>query len=166
MTEAGEKAEIHFYLDEEKIAEEAKFDGFYAVCTDLMDDDPAEIIKISEKRWQIEECFRIMKTEFSARPVYVQREDRIKAHFLICFLALLIYRLLEKKLDKKYTCREILSTLKEINFASIEGQGFMPLYTRTKLTDDLHEACGFRTDYQLISKNKMRTIQKNSKGKK
>lgn len=166
VTEAGEKAEIHFYLDEEKIAEEAKFDGFYAVCTDLMDDDPAEIIKISEKRWQIEECFRIMKTEFSARPVYVQREDRIKAHFLICFLALLIYRLLEKKLDKKYTCREILSTLKEINFASIEGQGFMPLYTRTKLTDDLHEVCGFRTDYQLISKNKMRTIQKNSKGKK
>ena len=131
-----------------------------------MDDDPGDIIKVSEKRWQIEECFRIMKTEFSARPVYVRREDRIKAHFLICFLALLVYRLLEKKLGKKYTCREILSTLKEMNFASLEGQGFMPLYTRTKMTDDLHEVCDFRTDYQLITKSKMREIQKKSKGRK
>lgn len=166
VTAEGEKANLQYFLDEDKISEEAKFDGFYAVCTDLMDDDPGDIIKVSEKRWQIEECFRIMKTEFSARPVYVRREDRIKAHFLICYLALLIYRLLEKKLEKKYTCREILSTLKEMNFASLEGQGFMPLYTRTKMTDDLHEVCDFRTDYQLITKSKMREIQKRSKGRK
>lgn len=171
VTNDGEKAHLEYYLDEEKIAEEARFDGFYAICTDLWDDDPKEIIRISERRWQIEECFRIMKTEFSARPVYVQREDRIKAHFLICFLALLVYRLLEKKLDeknpgKKYTCSEILSTLKEMNFASVEEQGFMPLYERTELTDALHEICGFRTDYQFISKSKMREIEKNSKGRK
>ena len=171
VTDEGEKAHLKYYLDEDKIAEEARFDGFYAVCTDLWDDSPEEIIRISERRWQIEECFRIMKTEFSARPVYVQREDRIKAHFLICFLALLVYRLLEKKLDEKsagkeYTCSQILSTLKGMNFASVEEQGFMPLYERTELTDALHEICGFRTDYQFISKSRMREIEKNSKGRK
>ena len=166
VTEDGEKAALQYFLDEEKIAEEAKFDGFYAVCTDLMEDAPEEIIKITEKRWRIEECFRIMKTEFSARPVYVHREDRIKAHFLICFLALTIYRLLEKQLEGKYTCCEILSVLKEMNFASIEEQGYMPLYRRDKITDDLHDACGFRTDYQFITKSKMRAIQKHSKGRK
>ncbi|NCE77431.1 transposase, partial [Anaerotruncus sp. X29] len=87
VTEDGEKAGIHYYLDTDKIAEEEKYDGLYAVCTDLLDDDVAEILKISEGRWQIEECFRTMKTDFEARPVYLAREDRIKAHFLTCFLA-------------------------------------------------------------------------------
>ena len=166
VTDDGEKAHLEYYLDEEKIAEEAKFDGFYAVCTDLWDDDPKEILRISERRWQIEECFRIMKTEFSARPVYVQREDRIKAHFLTCFLALLVYRLLERKLLEEYTCSQILTTLKDMNFARVEDQGYMPLYQREKITDDLHEACGFRTDYQFISKSRMREIEKHSKGRK
>ena len=95
----------------------------------------------------------------------MSREDRIKAHFLTCFLSLLIYRLMSRKLENKYTCEELLDKLKEMNFADIEGQGFMPLYTRNKLTDDLHTVCGFRTDYQFITKQKMKTIQKNSKGK-
>ena len=107
-----------------------------------------------------------MKTEFSARPVYVQREDRIKAHFLTCFLALLVYRLLERKLLEEYTCSQILTTLKDMNFARVEDQGYMPLYQREKITDDLHEACGFRTDYQFISKSRMREIEKHSKGRK
>ena len=166
VTDDGEKAHLEYYLDEEKIAEEAKFDGFYAVCTDLWDDDPKEILRISERRWQIEECFRIMKTEFSARPVYVQREDRIKAHFLTCFLALLVCRLLERKLLEEYTCSQILTTLKDMNFARVEDQGYMLLYQREKITDDLHEACGFRTDYQFISKSRMREIEKHSKGRK
>jgi len=166
VTEEGEKAKIHYYLDKEKVAEEEKYDGLYAVCTDLMEDAPGEIIKVSEGRWQIESCFRIMKTDFLARPAYVRREDRIKAHFLTCFLALLVYRLLEKKLNKKYTCEEILSTLKEMDFADIEEQGYMPLYRRETITDSLHEVCGFRTDYQFISKSDMKTIQKRSKGRK
>ena len=124
-----------------------------------------EILKVSEGRWQIEECFRIMKTDFSARPVYLQDENRIKAHFLICFLALMFYRLLEKKLSYKYTCDEILDTLKSMNFAEIQEQGFIPLYKRQKITDDLHEVCGFRTDQQFITKSQMKTIQKKSKGK-
>ena len=161
VTDDGEIAEKDIYtIDYEKIKEEEKYDGMYAICTDLLDDDVSDLIHVSEGRWQIENCFRILKTEFSARPVYVHNDDRIKAHFLVCFLALLIFRLLEKKLDKKYTCSEILDTLKEMNFADIEEQGYMPLYSRTKLTDALHEVCNFRTDYQFISKRKMKTIQK------
>ena len=97
--------------------------------------------------------------------MYVQRDDRIKAHFLICFLALLHYRLLEKQLGEKYTCSEILEKLREMNFVDLQQQGFIPIYTRDKLTDDLHDVCGFRTDYQFISKSKMKEIQKLSKGR-
>ena len=165
VTPEGEAADIKYSLDENKIAEETLYDGLYAVCTDLLDDNVADILKVSEGRWQIEECFRIMKTDFSARPVYLQDENRIQAHFLICFLALTIYRFLEKKMDLKYTCEELLETLKAINFAEIQEQGYIPLYKREAITDDLHEACGFRTDYQFITKSKMRTIQKKSKGK-
>ena len=165
VTKDGEAADIRQYLDEDKITEEAQYDGLYAVCTDLLDDEVGDILKVSEGRWKIEECFRIMKTDFSARPVYLREENRIKAHFLICFLALTIYRYLEKKLDSKYTCEELLDALKGMNFAGIQEQGFIPLYRREKITDDLHEACGFRTDYQFITKSKMRTIQKKSKGK-
>ena len=165
VTKEGEAADIQHYLDENKISEEARYDGLYAVCTDLLDDEVGDILKVSEGRWQIEECFRIMKTDFSARPVYLQNENRIKAHFLICFLALTIYRFLEKKLKYKYTCEELLDTLKAMNFAEIQEQGFIPLYKRKMITDALHDACGFRTDFQFITKSKMRTIQKKSKGK-
>lgn len=165
VTRDGEVADVHKFLDEEKIGSEAMYDGFYAVCTDLLDDHVSGILKVSEGRWQIEECFRIMKTDFSARPVYLQDENRIKAHFLICYLALLSYRLLEKKLDCKYTCEEILYTLKEMNFAEVQEQGFIPLYKRTKITDMLHDVCGFHTDYQFITKSQMKTIQKKSKGR-
>ncbi len=165
VTQDGESADVHKFLDENKIEAEAQYDGLYAVCTDLLDDDVSDILKVSEGRWQIEECFRIMKTDFSARPVYLQDENRIKAHFLICFLALLSYRLLEKKLDYQYTCSTLLDTLKAMNFAAIEEQGFIPLYKREKITDMLHDACGFRTDYQFITKSQMKTIQKKSKGK-
>lgn len=165
VTKEGEAADIQHYLDENKITEEARYDGLYAVCTDLLDDDVSDILKVSEGRWQIEECFRIMKTDFSARPVYLQNGNRIKAHFLICFLALTIYRFLEKKLKYKYTCEELLDTLKAMNFAEIQEQGFIPLYKRETITDDLHDVCGFRTDFQFITKSKMRTIQKKSKGK-
>lgn len=165
VTEEGEAASVQHYLDENKISEEAQYDGLYAVCTDLLDDEVGDILKVSEGRWQIEECFRIMKTDFSARSVYLQDENRIKAHFLICFLSLMIYRFLERKLHSKYTCENLLDTLKAMNFAEIQEQGFIPLYKREAITDDLHEVCGFRTDYQFITKSKMRTIQKKSKGK-
>ena len=162
-TKDGKKAEIHYYLDMDKIAEEEKYDGLYAVCTDLLDDDVADILKVSEGRWQIEDCFRTMKTEFDARPVYLSREERIRAHFLICFLALLHFRLLQRELKNHYTTEQLLQTLKGIKFADIEEQGFQPVYERQEITDALHEACGFRTDYQFITKRKMKEIQKKSK---
>ena len=164
-TSAGEKAEVHPYFDEGKVENEALYDGLYAVATDLLDDTVSDILKISEKRWEIEECFRIMKTDFEARPVFLQKEKSIQAHFLTCFLALMLYRYLEKELKNEYTCEAILTTLKEINFADVQEQGFIPLYKRSKLTDALHEACGFRTDFEFISKQQMKTIQKKSKGR-
>lgn len=163
VTKDGEKADILYFLDESKIAEEERYDGLYAVCTDLFDDNPADLLKVSEGRWQIEACFRIMKTDFEARPVYVHREDRIQAHFLICFLSLLVYRLLEKKLGGTYTCSEILDTLRSFKFADVQGQGFMPVYEVTALTDRLHELLGFATDYEFLTKSRMKTIEKLSK---
>ena len=164
VTNEGEVAEKKsIQLDYEKIEQESQYDGLYAVCTDLLDDEVSDILRVSEGRWQIEANFRIMKTDFSARPVFVRREDRIKAHFLICFLSLMIFKFLERKLQNKYTYEQILDTLRSVKFADIDGQGFMPLYVRNDLTDDLHTACGFRTDFQFISKSKMQNIQKISK---
>lgn len=165
VTEDGEMAKTENYLDTDKIENEALYDGLYAITTDLLDDDVKDILKVSEGRWEIEECFRIMKTDFEARPIYLQDEIRIKAHFLICFLSLVIYRYLEKSLGSIYTCETILDKLKTMNFADVQEQGFIPLYTRDKLTDALHSACGFETDFQFITKSQMKTIQKKSKGR-
>ncbi len=164
FTNDGEIANRAMYeLDEAAIADEARYDGFYAVCTNL-DDDPADIAKINHDRWEIEESFRIMKSEFEARPVYLQRDDRIEAHFLTCFIALMIYRILEKKLGDKYTCEEIIKTLREMDMRKVGKQGYIPSYTRTQLTDSLHENAGFRTDYELITPKSMAGIIRRTKG--
>ena len=162
-TPDGEIAEKEILsIDTELIATEEAFDGFYAVCTNL-EDNAYEIAKINKRRWEIEECFRIMKSEFKARPVYLSRDDRIIAHFLTCFISLIIYRILEKKLEEKYTCHEILKKLKEMDFYEVKGEGYIPTYTRDDLTDDLHDAFGFRTDYQIVSKKQMKNIFRSTK---
>jgi transposase len=99
-----------------------------------------------------------MKTDFEARPVYVKRQERILAHFITCFIALIVYRYLEKKLDEKYTINQILSTLRQMDFVKYDGIGYQPVYTRTELTDDLHNAFGFCTSKQIIPTSKMRNI--------
>ena len=166
VTSDAEVAEnIIATLNTEAIAEEEKYDGFYAVITDI-EDDPAQIIAINKRRWQIEECFRIMKTEFRSRPVYVSTEKAIKAHFLTCFIALLVYRILENQLNNKYTVTEIVNTLSEMTLTDIGEMGYIPSYTRTALTDALHENAGFRTDTQIVKKSKLRSIIKSSKDKK
>ncbi len=163
VTGDGEIADKTIYsLNEEAIANEAMYDGFYAVCTNL-EDDAAAITKINHRRWEIEECFRIMKSEFKARPVYLRRDDRIKAHFTTCFLALVLYRYLEKKLNGKFTISQIITQIKEMNFLSVPGEGYMPTYTRTDFTDALHEAFGFRTDYQIVNNKQMKKIYKETK---
>ena len=168
MTESGEVCDKEVaFLDATVITEEEKYDGFYAVCTNLEDMGIDEIVRINKKRWEIEECFRIMKTEFKARPVYLQRADRIKAHFLTCFIALFVFRLLEKKLNEKYTCEEIIRTLKTMMMSRPgEKRGYIPAYTRTDLTDALHEVFGFRTDYEIITDVNMKKILRKTKGKK
>lgn len=163
FTADGEAAEHEMYsINTELILKEAAFDGFYAVCTNL-EDDASAIIRVNKRRWEIEECFRIMKSEFKARPVYLSRDDRIQAHFTTCFIALVIYRLLEKKLSDKYTCHEIINGLRDMYFLEVKGDGYIPVYTRTDFTDDLHEAFGFRTDYQIVSTGQMKKILKSTK---
>ena len=148
-TDNGEIAEnITYSINQDVIEEEEKYDGYYALTTNLIG-DIKEILKIVKGRWEIEESFRIMKSDFLARPVNLSREDRIKAHFLICFISLFIYRILEKKLDYKYTTSQILNTLRNMKVLESKGDGYIPEYTRTDLTDDLHELFGFRTDYEL-----------------
>lgn len=162
----GELAEYTSYsLNQEMIDQEARFDGFYGICTDL-EDKATDIIKTNGGRWIIEDCFRITKTEFEARPVYLQRDDRIKAHFLTCFLALILYKYLAKKINRAgchFSANNIISTLKDMNFVSVAGEGYIPTYTRTDLTNNLHGSAGFRTDTQIVSKQRMKSIISESK---
>lgn len=163
VTNDGEIAEKVIYsLDKNVIENEEMYDGFYAVCTNLEDDAPA-IAKINHRRWEIEECFRIIKSEFKARPVHLSRDDRIKAHFTTCFLALILYRYLEKKLEGRFTTQEIVTGLKSMNFYSVPYEGYIPTYTRTDFTDALHETFGFRTDHQIVSSKHMKKIFKDTK---
>ena len=163
ITPNGEIAEKKILsLNTDTIEKEEKFDGFYGVCTNL-DDNVEDIIKVNQRRWEIEESFRIMKSEFKARPVYLSRDDRITAHFTTCFLSLVILRYLEKRLEEKYTSSEIIDCLKNMDFMESIGNGYIPTYTRTDLTDDLHEKFGFRTDYQIVTKYNLKKILKKIK---
>lgn len=166
VTSDGEIADKEIYaLDQSVIDEEARYDGFYAVCTNLSD-EPPKIAKINHSRWEIEECFRIMKTDFKSRPAYVRTDSRIQAHFMTCFLSLILFRYLEKALDYNYTCEEILTALREMNFLIIADEGYIPTYTRTDLTDSLHKAFGFHTDYDIVSQKQMKKIFRDTKKQK
>lgn len=146
-------------LKSSRIEEEQCFDGFYGVCTTL-ENDVSDIIAINKQRWQIEAAFRTMKSEFKARPVYLQRDDRIQAHFLTCFISLLLTRILEAKLSNKYSSHELITTLRSMEVHKIKGFGYLSSYTRTELTDDLHELFDFRTDTEFISEKTMKKIFK------
>jgi transposase len=163
LTKDGEIAAQEVYsINPDLITNEEVYDGFYAVCTNLEDGAPA-ISKINHNRWEIEECFRLLKTDFRARPVYLSRDDRIKAHFMTCFLSLTIYRYLEKRLKEEFTSSEIIGQLRDMNFYSIPGEGYIPTYTRTDFTDALHDAFDFRTDYQIVTLKQMKKIFKDTK---
>ncbi len=163
VTEDGELAgQDVYYLDSDTIAKEAQYDGFYGICTNL-DDNPLDILAVNRGRWEIEAAFRIMKSELKARPVYLKRDDRIQAHFLTCFIALLIYRIMTKKIQAQLpenppSGETIVKTLSQMDFLEKEGDGFIPTYTRTDITDALHDAFGFRTDLELVPNREMRKI--------
>lgn len=151
ITNDGEIAEKSIYaIDQNIVDEEAKYDGLYAVCTNL-EDSVEEIIEINHRRWEIEESFRIMKSDFKSRPVYHSKDEMIKAHFITCFLSLIIYRYLEKKLEEKYTAPEIIETLRNMEIKQENHDSYSPNYIRTDLTDDLHEKFGFRTDFEIMN---------------
>ena len=139
QTKSGEKAVVKYILDEAKIAEEEKYDGYYAVATNL--EDPArDILEVSQKRYQIEECFRIMKTNFTGRPINHRLPSRIKAHFMICFTALFVYRLLDTKLDEQnahITPKNLITTLKNMNVTNVHDIEYMALYQGSKALDAL-----------------------------
>lgn len=162
-TDDGEVADNEImYIDNKAIENEEQYDGFYAVCTNL-DEDIDVIIKINKRRWEIEESFRILKSEFKARPVYLSRDDRIKAHFTTCFLSLLLYRILERKLNQDFSTTEIISTIKDMNFMELRGEGYVPVYTRTEITDALHRAFNFRTDTEIVGIKQIKKIFKETK---
>lgn len=157
-TSNGEVANEKTYsINEDLIKEEEKYDGYYALSTNLTGNID-DILKITKGRWEIEESFRIMKSVFLTRPVNLSREDIIKAHFMTCFIALLIYRILEKKLDYKYTTKEILDTLRNMNVTELKGNGYIPSYERTNITDFIHEKYNFNTDTEVITYKKIKKI--------
>ena len=157
-TSNGEVAcEKIYSINEDLIKEEEKYDGYYALSTNLIGNID-DILKITKGRWEIEESFRIIKSDFLARPVNLSREDRIKAHFMTCFIALLIYRILEKKLDYNFTTKEILDTLRNMNVTEIKGNGYIPSYERTDITDFIHNVYNFNTDTEIITYKKTKKI--------
>ena len=165
VTIDGELADKSVYeIDQSIIDEEAKYDGLYAVCTNL-EDSVEDIIKVNHRRWEIEESFRIMKTDFKSRPVYHTKDEMIKAHFMTCYLALVIYRYLEKKLEEKYTASQIIETLREMEVKLENNDNYTPNYIRTDLTDDLHTKFGFRTDFEVMSLKNFKKIFKQTKNK-
>lgn len=163
VTKDGELAEKSIYaINQSIIDEESKYDGLYAVCTNL-EDSVEDIIKVNHRRWEIEESFRIMKTDFKSRPVFHSKDEMIKAHFLTCFLALVVFRYVEKNLDEKYTAPEIIDTLRDMNLKLEDNDSYIPNYIRTDLTDALHDKFGFRTDFEVISEKNIKKILKQTK---
>jgi len=163
VTPDGEIAgKASYTLNEKQIQEEATYDGFYGVCTNL-EGSVEDVVQINQRRWEIEETFRILKSEMRSRPVFVRKDTRIQAHFLTCFLSLLVYRILEKKLDEAFTCPDIIQTLRDMRVLEYDGEGYIPAYTRTDLTDRLHEVFGFRTDTEIIDPKRMKKILKQTK---
>jgi transposase len=163
ITPDGEIASKNLYnIDFDRIVKEEMFDGYYGICTNL-ENDAQSIININHQRWEIEESFRIMKTEFRARPVYLSRDDRIFAHFTTCFLALTLYRFLENTLENRFTCHKIIQGLRDLNFYKLKNEGYIPAYVSNDFTDLLHEKFQFQTDLQIIPTQEMKKIFKFTK---
>ena len=157
-TDNGEVAEnITYSINQDIIAEEEKYDGYYALTTNLVG-DVNEIFKIVKGRWEIEESFRIMKSDFLARPVNLSREDRIKSHFLTCFISLLIFRILEKKMNYKYTSSQLLREIRNMDLLELKGYGYIPLNERTDITDDFNNIFNLKTTKEIITYKKIKNI--------
>ena len=152
-----------YTLDQDRIDLEEKYDGFYAIATNLLEDDPKDIIEINSQRYKIEDCFRVLKTNFNGRPVHHRLDNRIVAHFIICYTALLIYRLLEKQLkDKKYdfTINEILTTLKNMNVSNRDGLFYEAEFTSSKVCTSLNDLFNFGLDKKYYQNSELTKLVK------
>lgn len=159
-TQTGEVAcNIEYIVDKEILEYEEQYNGLYGITTNLIDDTNT-IIKVLNNKWEIEESFRIMKDDFDSGTVHLSREDRIKGHFITCYLALFIYRYLEHKLDDKYTVHQIVSKLQEMKMVEEKGKGYIPCQNRNDLTDDLHAFLGIKTDTEIVTYKKIKKIFK------
>lgn len=152
------------HLDEERAEGEAEYDGLYAVCTNL-EWNVEDIVRVNKQRWQIERAFRILKTDFSARPVYVSLEESIEGHFTVCFFALLVLKLIEKKIGGDTSSEKLIETLRNMCLFRLGKKGYTPAFKRTDLTDRIHDAFGFRLDYELLDVKKLKKILKICTGK-
>ena len=144
-----------YILDEEKIREEEKYDGYYIIVTNVYDKSVQEILDISSKRYRIEECFRITKNDFVSRPYYHRLKERIIAHFTLCYTALLIYRLLEVQLDRNgthFTTRQIIETLKNMNVTDFDGFIYKSLYTDSRALQAIMKIYSLKLDHQYYLK--------------
>lgn len=142
-------------LDDDAIRQEARFDGFNALATGL-DDDPCTIIRVNSWRWEIEDCFRVEKSDLDMRPVYVRNPGRIKAHFFICFVALLVLKILQKHHSGAYPISQIRKTLSEMNLLKFEGIGYTPAFTPSSITDALQQYAKVRIDSQITTSVQIR----------
>ena len=160
----SDKEKKNYYLDEARIEEEAKYDGFYVVATNIFDMKETEVLDIQSRRYKIEDCFRVLKTNFSSRHVYHHKENRIKAHFLICYTALLIYRLLEVKLDRNkthFTTEQIIETLQNMNVVNCSDMYYQACYTGSDVLDSLEQLFDLKLNrkyYQPKTLNKFKKI--------
>ncbi len=153
-----------YIIDESRIAEEEKYDGFYCLATNLIEDSAQDIIRVNSNRYKIEDCFRVLKTNFEGRPAYHYRPDRIKAHFLICYTSLLLYRLLEKKLNDKsydFTINEILKTIKNMNVLNHDDVYYEAAYTGSQVLNALEDVFNLG-----LNKKYYRIAELNKKNKK
>lgn len=156
----------NYVLDMDKIHEEEKYDGFYAVATNL-DDSAKDILAVAQNRYKIEDCFRIMKTNFDARPVFLRKPERIRAHFLICYTALLIYRLMECKLDDNLThvtTSNLIKTLRNMNVVNMDDMYYKSIYSGSQALDALERCFELQLNrkyYRLSDLNKI--VKKYSK---
>lgn len=161
ITPSGECANnIEYSINTDIYEKEEKYNGLYGITTNLINDTES-IIKVIKGRWEIEESFKIMKNDFDSGTVHLSREDRIKGHFITCYLALFIYRYLEHQLKDKYTVNEIVAKLQEMKMLEHKGKGYEPVYERTNLTDDLHQFLGVNTDNEIVTYKKIKKILEN-----
>lgn len=160
----SEETKITYVLNEELIAEEEKYDGYYAIATNIKDMSAKEIMELNSRRYKIEDCFRVMKTNFDARPVYHYKKDKIIAHFMVCFAALLIYRLLEVSLDKKgnhFTTNEIIETLQNMNVVNCQDMYYQSIYTGSAACTAFNELYDLGLDKKYYLPKTLNKLVKN-----